>query len=84
MRKGITLRLSFNFCGFVSHFLTLLRRINMVVDYPRPTMPMYAQNTNNAAYIQSLPLVPSLGNTVPSLSSLGKSSRQNESYQDLM
>jgi hypothetical protein len=50
------------------------RWINMVVDYPRPTMPMYAQNTNNAAYIQSLPLVPSLGNTVPSLSSLGNSS----------
>lgn len=56
----------------------------MVVDYPRPSMPMYAQSANNAAYIQSLPTVPSLGNTVPSLSSLGKFSSAMDSYQDLM
>jgi hypothetical protein len=44
----------------------------MVVDYPRPAMPMYSQNNSNtSAYIQSLPTVPSLGNTIPSLSTLG-------------
>lgn len=49
------------------------RWINMVVDYPRPSMPIYQQAAPSAAYIQSLPTVPSLGNTVPSLSSIGKS-----------
>ncbi len=59
----------------IKYFLAywIIFRINMVVDYPRPTVPMYTQtNSNGSSYIQSLPTIPSLGNTVPSLSNISK------------